>query len=93
MKHSKPIKKSDLEPSQENPRNPAADDADLSLDDPKLVKNMRERLLADVGLLRADIEKMHNLQAKALFETAAEVMLGLTKAFSDFENKNEKAWK
>jgi len=30
-------------------------------------------------------------QAKALFETSAEVLLGLKKAFTDFEEKKE-AW-
>jgi len=32
-------------------------------------------------------------KAQALFETAAEVLLGLAKVFEDFEQKNEKAWK
>ena len=28
-----------------------------------------------------------------MFETAAEVLTGLKKAFSDYEKKNEKAWR
>jgi len=45
-----------------------------------------------VNHLRSDIEKLDNPAAKALFEVSAEVLLGLHKAFSDFEQKNEKAW-
>ena len=42
--------------------------------------------------LRDDIEKINDPAAKALFEVSAEVLLGLHKAFTDFEQKNEKAW-
>ena len=42
--------------------------------------------------LREDIKKMDNPAAKALFEVSAEVLIGLQKAFTDFEKKNEKAW-
>ncbi len=42
--------------------------------------------------LRSDITKIDDLQAKAMFETSAEVMVGLRKAFDDFDEKNEKAW-
>lgn len=42
--------------------------------------------------LREDIEKVDEPQFKALFETSAEVIGGLEKAFSDYEQKNEKAW-
>jgi hypothetical protein len=42
--------------------------------------------------LREDIEKMNDPAAKALFEVSAEVLTGLQKAFTDFEEKNEKAW-
>ena len=43
--------------------------------------------------LRRDVEKVDEPQAKALFETSAEVIGGLHKAFSDYEKKNEAAWK
>jgi hypothetical protein len=42
--------------------------------------------------LREDIDKMDDPSAKALFEVSAEVLIGLQKAFTDFEQKNEKAW-
>jgi hypothetical protein len=43
--------------------------------------------------LREDISKINDPQGKALFEVSAEVIGGLQKAFSDFEKKNEEAWK
>jgi len=38
--------------------------------------------------LREDIEKVDEPQLKAMFETAAEVLGGLIKAFHDYEQKN-----
>jgi len=43
--------------------------------------------------LRKDIEKVDEPQLKAMFETAAEVLGGLIKAFHDYEEKNESAWR
>jgi hypothetical protein len=43
--------------------------------------------------LRTDIEKVDEPQLKAMFETSAEVLGGLIKAFSDYEKKNESAWR
>jgi len=43
--------------------------------------------------LREDIEKVDDLQLKAMFETSAEVLGGLEKAFQDYERKNESAWR
>ena len=43
--------------------------------------------------LREDIEKVDEPQLKAMFETAAEVLGGLIKAFHDYEQKNERAWR
>jgi hypothetical protein len=43
--------------------------------------------------LRKDIEKVDEPQLKAMFETAAEVLGGLIKAFRDYEQKNESAWR
>ena len=37
--------------------------------------------------------KWMNRSSKAMFETAAEVLTGLKKAFSDYEQKNESAWR
>ena len=43
--------------------------------------------------LREDVEKVDDPRAKAMFETAAEVLLGLDKAFVDFEEGAEPAWR
>ena len=43
--------------------------------------------------LRDDIEKVDEPQLKAMFETSAEVLGGLIKAFHDYEQKNESAWR
>ncbi len=42
---------------------------------------------------REDVAKVSDPKAQALFETSAEVLLGLAKAFEDFEQKSEAAWK
>ena len=56
-------------------------------------QKMQMRLQEMVDHLRGDIEKVDEPQLKAMFETAAEVLLGLRKAFSDYEQKNEAAWR
>ena len=43
--------------------------------------------------LREDTGKITDPKAQALFETSAEVLIGLRKAFDDFEQKTESAWK
>src|SRR5450759_524185 len=43
--------------------------------------------------LREDVGKITEPKAQALFETSAEVLTGLVKAFDDYENKSEKAWR
>jgi hypothetical protein len=42
---------------------------------------------------RQDVRKVQDPKAQALFETTAEVLGGLVKAFDDFEQKREEAWK
>lgn len=42
--------------------------------------------------LREDVEKVHDPEAKSLFEVSAEVIDGLEKAFDEYERKNETAW-
>ncbi|MBN9077901.1 MAG: hypothetical protein J0H84_16965 [Rhizobiales bacterium] len=54
-------------------------------------QNMQVRLQEMMGHLREDIEKVDEPQLKAMFETTAEVLGGLKKAFSDYERKNESA--
>lgn len=59
----------------------------------ELTKAMRQRLEALVGDLRRDLGRIDDPQFAALFETAAEVLTGLGKAFADFEGKTEPAWR
>jgi hypothetical protein len=54
---------------------------------------MKQRLRDTVVHMRSDIDKVEDLQFKAMFETASEVLNGLIKAFDDYESKNEAAWK
>jgi hypothetical protein len=56
-------------------------------------QKMRKALDDIRSHLREDIEKVDEPQLKAMFETSAEVLGGLTKAFSDYERKNESAWR
>lgn len=55
-------------------------------------QQMRQRLSEITNHLREDIEKVDEPQLKAMFETSAEVLGGLSKAFDDYERKNEGAW-
>lgn len=54
---------------------------------------VRTRLSDLAQHLREDVSKVDDLRAKALFETAAEVLLGLEHAFADYEKGEEEAWR
>lgn len=56
-------------------------------------QQMQSRLQETIDHLREDIDKVDEPQLKAMFETGAEVLGGLKKAFGDYEKKNENAWK
>jgi uncharacterized membrane-anchored protein YhcB (DUF1043 family) len=56
-------------------------------------QKMQKRLKEIMNHLREDIEKVDEPQLKAMFETSAEVLGGLIKAFRDYEQKNESAWR
>jgi hypothetical protein len=55
--------------------------------------NVKKEFRALIDHLCQDISKIEDLSAKALFEVSAEVLIGLGKAFTDYEQKNEAAWK
>jgi hypothetical protein len=42
---------------------------------------------------REDVSKVDDPKARALFETSAEVLDGLRKAYNDFEQRKEDAWR
>jgi len=46
-----------------------------------------------IAHLRDDSGKVTDARAQALFETSAEVLTGLVKAFDDYEKKSEAAWR
>ena len=54
---------------------------------------IRDMLTGMVDHLRADIEKVPEPRAQALMETTAEVLLGLRKAYEDYELGEEPAWR
>jgi len=54
---------------------------------------LREMLTHVVEHARGDVSKISDPKAQALFETTAEVLLGLRKALEDFEHGREEAWK
>ena len=56
-------------------------------------QKMKVRLQETIDHLRSDVTKVDEPQLKAMFETSAEVLGGLVKAFTDYERKNEPAWK
>lgn len=53
---------------------------------------MEKRFKETVTALRDDIKVLHDPRAKALFETAAEVIGGLEKTFHDYDKRDELAW-
>jgi hypothetical protein len=53
---------------------------------------MEKRFKETVSDLRSDIKVISDPRAKALFETAAEVIGGLEKAFHDYDKRDELAW-
>ena len=55
--------------------------------------NVRKEFGELIDHLRADVDKIDEPKAQALFETAAEVMSGLDTAFKHYEEKSENAWK
>jgi len=54
--------------------------------------NIKEEFAKLSHHLREDVGKVDDPKAKALFEVSAEVIDGLQKAFTDYEEKNEEAW-
>jgi len=56
-------------------------------------RKIKARMRQLIVHLRADIGKVTEPKAQALFETSAEVLTGLVKAFDDYGNKTEAAWR
>jgi hypothetical protein len=56
-------------------------------------QKIKARLRQLIEHLREDVCKVTEPKAQALFETSAEVLSGLVKAFDDYEKKSEAAWR
>jgi hypothetical protein len=56
------------------------------------IQKIKARMRQLIEHLREDVVKFTEPKAQALFETSAEVLTGLVKAFDDYEQKNEVAW-
>lgn len=70
------------------------DPTNLPEDDPRRqTRQVKDRLDELIAHLREDVKKVSDPRAEALFETAAEVLGGLGKAFADFDQRNEPAWR
>ena len=54
---------------------------------------IKARMRQLIEHLRGDVGKITEPKAQALFETTAEVLTGLVKAFDDYEKNNEAAWR
>lgn len=62
--------------------------------------NMHEHYLEEIKLklqsletqLREDAQKLNEAKAQTLFETSAEVLQGLQKAFDHYENTHQGTW-
>lgn len=69
-------------------------DASYPESDPRHHTTNVKRMLDNVTQqVRAEVGKVQDPKAQALFETTAEVLGGLRKAYDDFEQKNEPAWR
>jgi hypothetical protein len=55
-------------------------------------QKIKVRMRQLIEHLRKDVGKVTESKAQALFETSAEVLTGLVKAFEDYEKKSEAAW-
>jgi hypothetical protein len=56
-------------------------------------ENIRGEFRELIQHLRDDVKRVDEPKARALFETAAEVITGLDTAFQHYEEKREEAWK
>ncbi len=56
-------------------------------------QKIKARMRQLIEHLREDVGKVTEPKAQALFETSAEVLTGLVKAFNDYEIKSEAAWR
>jgi hypothetical protein len=56
-------------------------------------RRLRNQFTDLIAHLQEDAQHVTDPCAKALFEVSAEMLKGLYKAFSEYEEKNEPAWR
>jgi len=56
------------------------------------VRKIKVQMSQLIDHLREDLGKFEEPKAQALFETSAEVLIGLRKAFEDYEAQTEEVW-
>jgi hypothetical protein len=67
--------------------------AELDPSDPRAHTALMEKRFKETIIeLRSEIKTLQDPRAKALFETAAEVIGGLEKAFHGYDKRDELAW-
>jgi hypothetical protein len=67
--------------------------AELDPSDPRAhTALMEKRFKETVSELRSAVKTLQDPRAKALFETAAEVISGLETAFHHYDKRDELAW-
>jgi hypothetical protein len=71
-----------------------ADRMQYSETDPRQhTAKLKSMLTQVIDHAREDVSKITDPKAQALFETTAEVLIGLRKAYEDFEEGTEPAWR
>jgi hypothetical protein len=64
----------------------------LATDDPKAhAANIEQMLTEVIDHMRSDIERVDDPKAQVLFETTAEVLIGVRTAYQHFQSGSEKA--
>jgi hypothetical protein len=56
-------------------------------------RHIRSMLSGVIEHARQDIEKIDDPRGQALFETTAEVLSGLSRAYEHYERRSEAAWR
>jgi hypothetical protein len=74
-------------------RNPATADLYPASDPRHHTAKMGHAMRGLMQHLREDVEKVQDPKARVLFETSAEVLGALAKAFDDYEKKAEAAFR
>jgi hypothetical protein len=73
-------------------RNNNGGTATLTGDTREVLSNTKNQLDQLINQVRQDISQVQEPKAQALFETTAEVLIGLRKAYEDYAKGNEQAW-